>query len=669
MSCSSRIPHITLCALVALFVHPPVFAQPTLEDYATLPAMQMMSVSPDGTMVAFRNHSAERDLVIVYSLHEKKASTAFDVSSVRPSRLYFLDHSRVILAASAHRFMRGYRGHHRMSSAFSLDLGSGEIAQLLTPGDRIIYGQVGLGSILGASADGKRVYMPAFTERRKASGADYSLMEVNLEKVRRPRIVERGSPHTIDFFVDDSGNILAEETFNNYADVHSIVAYHGDRKVEIYQEKTEVPLIAVVALTADRKSLIFESDSNDRFSYYTMSLEDGSVSPPIFERADADVESVLTDVNRIAYGVAYSGLMPSYEFFDAGLTKRVKGLQEYFSGDSVWLSDATPDLRHLLLFVEGSNSSGDFYLHSDDGTLYFLAGARPGVTAEFVNPIIAYEYIARDGAAIPALMTLPKVHAEEPHDLPAVMLPHGGPEFHDWLGFDWFAQALASEGYVVIQPQFRGSSGFGLQHLLAGRGEWGKRSQDDITDALQNLIEEGVVDPERVCIAGMSYGGFAALAGGAFTPDLYKCVVSVNGVSDVRKMLREEKREHGPAHWGLAYWNEVIARGDTSKETLDSISPANSASDFTAPVLLVHGDKDNIVDYDQSRHMQRQLKRAGKAVRLIKLKGEDHFLSEPRTRLECLEAVVEFVKQYLDREETGPGPGGSGGAEKTHADT
>lgn len=126
----------------------------------------------------------------------------------------------------------------------------------------------------------------------------------------------------------------------------------------------------------------------------------------------------------------------------------------------------------------------------------------------------------------------------------------------------------------------------------------------------------------------------------------------MSGVADVRKMLQQEKRDHGRAHWALAYWNEVIARGDTSKETLETISPANFSGDFTAPVLLVHGDKDNVVDYEQSRHMQRQLKRADKPVRLIKLKGEDHYLSEPATRLECLEAVVEFINEHLGSHKT-----------------
>lgn len=624
----------------------PAHGQPSLHDYAALPAIQFMSVSPDGGQIAFRMSKAESDVVVVVGIQERKVLTGLDVSAIMPSHLYFLDHSRVILAAADQSFMRGYRGHLRRTTAYSLDIGTGQYAQLLTPGDKIIVGQTGIGDIVGASPDGTHVYMPAFTGDEN-NQPDFSLMEVDLNSVKRPKRLMKGSNDTIDYFVDEQGTVLAREIFNDRTNVHSIVAYHGDESLEIYRHESELRTISAAALTSDRKSLIFSARSGGRRSYYSMSLEDGTISPPIFRRDDADVEAILMDINRIAYGVVYSGLSPSYEFFDEQLTESLQEIQAEFPNDSVWIRDTSPDLGHLVLLVEGSGSSGNFYLHSAGGKPQFLAAARPTIDAEFVNPVVAYEYAARDGAMIPSLITIPVDNVDDPNGLPAVMFPHGGPESHDWLGFDWFAQALASQGYIVIQPQFRGSSGFGNEHMLAGRGEWGRKSQDDISDALQHAVAENLVDPERVCIAGMSYGGFAALAGGAFTPDLYKCVVSINGVSDVRTMLQQERSDLGVHHWALSYWNEVIAKGDASKATLDSISPANYAESFTAPVLLVHGTKDNVVDYSQSTLMQKKLKRAGKSVSLVKLKGEDHFLSDPATRLECLIAAVEFINENL----------------------
>lgn len=638
---------VALPALGLLLLGGTVLAAPSLEDYAALPAVQMMSVSPDGKLVAFRLRKTDNDGVLVYALEENRIVTGVNVSAIRPTHLYFLNQSYLILVATADDFMRGYRGHHRISTAFAMNVGSSTVDQLLTPGRGIIHGQLGLGNVIGASADGKRVYMPAFTPRKDRK-PDYSLMEVDLDAVRKLRVLKKGSENTVDYFVDESGKVLVEERFSHNANHHRIISYLSGQPVEIYQARTEIPLISAVALSADRKFLVFaaESEEHDRLGYYAMSLTDGSFSSRVFERSDADVESILMDVNRIAYGVVYSGLKPSYEFFDERLTRNMAEIQAHFPTDAVWVVDASPDLNHLVIQVEGTGSSGDYYLFSE-GNLRFLTSSRPEIPSEHVNPVILFEYGARDGATIPALVTVPKAHGEGSRDLPAVMLPHGGPEAHDWVGFDWLAQALASQGYVVIQPQFRGSSGFGVQHLLAGRGEWGRKSQEDITDALRHLIAEGLVDADRVCIAGVSYGGFAALAGGAFTPELYKCIVSVNGVSDVRKILAQEKRDHGRSHAAVAYWNEVIARGDTGKATLETISPANFAAEFRAPVLLVHGDKDNVVDFEQSRHMEKQLKRADKPVKLLKLKNEDHHLSNPKTRVECLKAVVEFVNAQI----------------------
>lgn len=611
-----------------------------------------MSVSPDGSLLAFRQRLGEEDAVLVLSLAEKKFVTGLNVASIRPTELYFLNNARVIMVAADEDFVRGYRSHHRISGAFSLDISTGEPQQLLKPGRLIIANQLDFGNIVGASADGQRIFMSAYTSRAAGRDPDYSLVEVDLTSELRTRILERGSAHTVDFFVDDRGQVLVEEIFNDHDDLHRIIAYANGEGVEIYRDKSELPRIGIVALTADRKSLIFDaiSSEHDRNAYYTMSLADGAVSEPIFTRPDADIEGILRDVNRVAYGVVYSGLRPSYAFFDRNITQAVTSIQAKFPGNSVWLTDTSPDLRHLIVRVEGSTSSGDYYLYSGDDTIRFLLPARSSIAREYVHPVIEYEYEARDGAKIPSLLTVPSTQKDNAHDLPAVMLPHGGPEAHDWVTFDWLAQALASQGYAVIQPQFRGSTGFGLEHMLAGRGEWGKRSQDDITDALAHLVREQTVDPDRVCIAGVSYGGFAALAGGAFTPGLYKCVVSVNGVSDVRRMLQQEKRELGGHHWAISYWTDVIALGDTSKHTLDTISPANYAANFTAPVLLVHGDRDGVVAYDQSRHMEKQLKRADKSVKLVTLKGEDHQLSDPVTRMECLKAVVDFVNQHLGRE-------------------
>ena len=151
-----------------------------------------------------------------------------------------------------------------------------------------------------------------------------------------------------------------------------------------------------------------------------------------------------------------------------------------------------------------------------------------------------YPYKARDGLDIPAYLTLPPGKA--PKNLPVVVMPHGGPDYRDYIGFDWMAQFFANRGYAVLQPNFRGSSGYGHKFTEAGLHQWGLKMQDDISDGVKKLIADGIANPKRVCIVGASYGGYAALAGATFTPDLYACAVSFAGISDLPRAIAPNVR-------------------------------------------------------------------------------------------------------------------------------
>jgi dipeptidyl aminopeptidase/acylaminoacyl peptidase len=199
----------------------------------------------------------------------------------------------------------------------------------------------------------------------------------------------------------------------------------------------------------------------------------------------------------------------------------------------------------------------------------------------------------------------------------------------------------------VIQPQFRGSKGFGSEHLLKGRGEWGRKMQDDLTDAVQDLTENGMIDKNRICIVGASYGGYAALAGATFTPDLYKCVVSINGVSNVEQMLETERSDYGSDHWVVSYWQDVISKGDVREDHLEQISPINYVSSVKAPILLIHGERDKTVPLEQSEDMYDELKDAHKNVTFIELDKGDHQLSQAKNRMRALKAIDKFIKQFI----------------------
>lgn len=624
-------------------------AKPSLDDYSSLPSISHVAMSSKGDLITFIKRADNTDTMLVYSLKEKKTLAALDVSAVKPSQLYFLDDEKIILKASEMTRLFNFRGEIDLSTAFIFNLKTKKFEQLLTPGDRIYPGQSGLGNITAISQDKKYVYMPAFIgEVNSGASPRYALMRVDLDSPNKPRTHKKGTGNTIDFFAGSDGEVLAIEEYNQKSNDHKVFAYNGKKKNLIFEEKTSYLTKSIVGLTSDKKSLVMLADSKarNRIDYFTMSLSDGKISETHWGRNDADVEGIIKNINNIVYGVRYSGFTPSYQFFDPSVQQRVEKVLAAFPEHAVYLRDWSHDWEKVLVYVEGSRNSGSYYLLDKENKATFLGGAY-NVEPNEIHPIAKFKYKARDGLKIPTLLTIPYEKLSHLKNLPAIIYPHGGPESYDTIGFDGFAQAMANEGYLVIQPQFRGSDGFGSSHTRAGRGEWGKKMQDDLTDAVKALTKNGMIDPTKVCIVGSSYGGYAALAGGAFTPDLYKCVVSINGISDINKMLSHEKRDHGSSHSVVSYWEEVIAKGNIDRTALKNISPYYSAKNFKAPTLLIHGTKDDVVQIKQSQLMAKALKKSKKEVKLVELKKETHYLENQTTRTQALKETISFLNKHL----------------------
>ena len=248
-----------------------------------------------------------------------------------------------------------------------------------------------------------------------------------------------------------------------------------------------------------------------------------------------------------------------------------------------------------------------------------------------------------DGLPIEGVLTLPPGSTGK--GLPVVVMPHGGPiGFHDQIGFDWWAQAFASRGYAVLQPNYRGSSGYGLPFQNKGMGEWGGKMLTDMSDGLAALTQAGIAAPGRACIVGASYGGYAALAGVTVQQGLYRCAVSVSGPSDIgADMASRGDSDYSP---GGRYSQKLFGVRSAGAAALGPISPLRQARRADAPILLIHGKDDTVVPFVHSLSMNTALKDAGKTVRFVATEGEDHWLSKEATRVQTLEESVGWVEQY-----------------------
>ena len=632
-----------LLTLLTLFTLSAASADDLIRDYARLPHIRDVTISPDGRHYAFIQRREEQDYFVVVNIAEKRLVGGANASKLKARNIYFATNNHVILKVSETRAAPNIRGKWEQDAAASYQIDSGELKVLLRNYDELYPAQSGLSRIVGVNLEDNEVYIPAFVGR---SQPRMHLLKVNLN-TGRGRLLARGRTTTKDWFVTDKGKVLAREDFNTLKRRHQIFSYESGKPKLVYEEKTDIPSISINAVTADGRALVFIDTNDLGDAIFTMSLADGRISEAKFQQTERDIDATIRKgLNREFLGVRVSGVVPLYDYVDEALNDSITAAKQVFGNSSIYPVSATHDLSKIVFEVSGNYAADDYFIYDrQSNSASRIAKGYPAISKAQLGTISAIRYPARDGEKISAILTWPTGIQKETlsQPLPTLVFPHGGPESYDRISFDWWAQYFARQGYLVFQPNFRGSTGFGNAFRDAGRGKWGRLMQDDITDGVNVLIESGYADSNKICIMGASYGGYAALAGGAFTPELYRCVIAVAGVSDLPRMLQDEKRFNDSNNWGIKYWEKLIGNTKRDKEHIKSISPVFAADQFTAPVLLVHGKDDTVVRLNQSQRMSSALRKADKSVKMVTLKGEDHWLSGSKTRVAMLGAIAEFL--------------------------
>jgi dipeptidyl aminopeptidase/acylaminoacyl peptidase len=300
--------------------------------------------------------------------------------------------------------------------------------------------------------------------------------------------------------------------------------------------------------------------------------------------------------------------------------------------------------RHWIVEYIGDKHASRYYLYDrDKKSLGFLFDAMPRLAGYTLAHMEPSEFTARDGMRIPCYLTLPV--GVEARNLPLVLLPHGGPWAQDQWGFDPWGQLLANRGYAVLQVNFRGSTGYGKSHLNAGIGQWGVGAmQHDLTDAVRWAVAQGIADSTRVAIMGASYGGYATLAGLAFTPWLYACGVDMVGPSNVKTTF-----ESFPPYWAVRKKRWVLLVGDVERdEALNRrISPLFHADSIRAPLLIAHGSNDPRVKQTESDAIVEAARRNDLAVTYVVYPDEGHGLARAENNLDFMGRVEEFLAGHI----------------------
>ena len=609
--------------------------------FAALPQVSDVELSPNGKLLAWRDESTPVTKVVIYDIDAKsyRRSLTIDPSMRLHSLLWADDKTLLINLSTMQRTPAEVgRRNYRMWRTMSVDIDSGNSCMLLrsTAGAEWVTGD---DLIASHTTEANTVIMDTLVPSPNSGDWIIDLFRVDT-RTGVGRIISEGDRYTEDWAVNAQGAPLARSEWWPEQKQYLIEAKSGMTWRRVFEGDNDQ--FSLHGLSSDGKSVFVEGPSKDGWMRLWSVALDGSAAKQVSPDVSADVVDVIYDhLSGVPTGVKLAGIHPQVHWFDPAAEARDESVARAFPGREVSVYDHSQDGSRVLAAVQDRSHPPIYYLVDFKTHGATIVGeAYPALDKVPLGSVSTITYAARDGTAIPAYLTLPPGMA--PKNLPMVVLPHDGPEEHDTSAFDWFAQFLAVRGYAVLQPQFRGSTGFGEAFHRAGMRQWGGLMQDDITDGVKALIRQGIADPHHICIVGIGFGGYAALAGAAFTPQLYACAVSINGISDLSEFVGFQTGQFPST---LLYWRREV--GAQFDHDLADRSPINSAAEMKAPVLLLHAADDTNVPYLQSEQMARALADLGQPVALVKLAGDDHELSNAANRLEVLQDTDRFLRQYL----------------------
>ena len=647
-----RLPRASICAWAIILPLAATAAPPPLELYGADPETSDVRISADGTKLAMLVARPDFKGLMIVDVDTGR-TIGGSTGDLKVRQIDWSGPNHVLLYVSKTTNIAEFRSSKiEFGGVFSIDIRNmGAPVQLLesNKGLALQTNLWGVRAYLGN--ENGDVLMAARVDRKGSRNGTEDLLLVN-GATGRGSVIARGTAGTRDWVVSPKGYVVARVDYMEKSDQYRVLVPMNEQRLGEWEsafiEETEIPYMKIYGASANERGLIVGTWlKSDRSGLFEMSLDSGAINEALFEHDVVDVGSAIKDQYTGAIvGANYVVNGPEQIYFQNDLQAVLSAAQKALPEKSVQISSWDRNRRRFVIFAEGTGDAGSYFLLDvGTGQLRLLAAARPQLRSADVATVTPFFYKARDGMRIHAFLTAPP--GRELRNLPLVVLPHGGPASRDSISFDYWAQFLASRGYAVLQMNFRGSDGYGKDFENAGNYEWGGKMQDDVTDGVHYVIDEGIAAPGRICIAGGSYGGYAALAGAAFTPDLYKCAVSFAGVGDLGKMLAWEQTRYGAQSSAYTYWVSTIGDPTEHGPQIAAASPLNAVDRIEADVLLIHGKDDTVVPYQQSQQMAEALLKAGKNVQLVTLVGEDHWLSSAATRTDMLRAMEGFLARHL----------------------
>ena len=609
-----------------------------LAAYGKLPSIEIGAMSAGGNAVALVVTNGEERRIVVKDLEKNTIPLLATVGATKVRDLRWAGDQHLILTTSSTQeplTVIASRGEWFFAS--EVDVSNKKLRPLL--GDAALSMNVLQGLPQVRTIDGRPLVLlrgVSFVN----SGGVLTLYRVDLPHAST-RVVEVGNGNTNAFEVGPDGQAVAQTTYDRVSGRWSLRARRGVTWTDLLVRQEPIDPPSMMGLGRAPGTVLLGGNQADNYQWMEIALDTGRSEIIPTSGAQGPIHDPAT--GRLIGFAALVGDELRQHFFDAEDERVWAAVTAAFPGDAVSLASWSNDRRHILVRVD-SAKLGPAYsvvnLTSRKAT--WLGAEYETLKPEDIGEVRRLRFKAADGLDLTGYLTLP--NGVDPKDLPLIVFPHGGPATRDNPGFNWWAQAMASRGYAVLQVNYRGSEGLGWDFQKAGFGEWGRKMQTDLSDGVHYLAGLGTIDPKRVCIVGGSYGGYAALAGATLQHDIYRCAVSFGGVADLRRLVSYSSGRSGMV--ALRYWTRYMGAVDLNDPVLAKYSPAIHAAEASAPILLIHGKDDTVVPLNQSTEMADALRRAGKPVEMIVQESADHWLSLGATRLAMLQATMAFVEKH-----------------------
>jgi dienelactone hydrolase len=628
-------------------VTPPVKASDTvqippriaIEKFAALPSAVDPQLSPDGQKIAYRVQWQGTSQIIIRNV-EGPNKRGFNIpDNVDINWIKWAGNDRLLLSARTMLDFGGFEAPATSLLSYNVKDGStltlGRKGQGLE-GDDVLYtdpnGNYILLSLAAGLFDNPDVYKVTLAdglfEKIQQDRGDVSEWYADRAGIVRVGIGFRGS--TLQILYRKS----ADQQFKPIAKMR-----RTDSSDEITQK-----LYAASAIAGETdEAFVISDEKTGRDAVYRFNLLTQELGEQIYAHDTYDVSDFrLSADGKIVEAITLTDDQDRVIWIDPKMAALQKRLSKAVPEHNLSILSRSRDGNRLLILGEAPDDPGIFYIFDRaNGDLRRFVDVQAALPPEWLSATKPVRYTARDKTEIPAYLTLPK--GRNPKNLPLIILPHGGPYgVRDKMQYDGEVQMLANRGYAVLQPNFRGSGGYGKAFVDSGKGQIGRGMQDDLDDGMDWLVREGIADPERVCVMGSSYGGYAAVWAITRNPERYRCGISYAGVMDWGNMLKYDRKFFD--NEDFSDWSARI-KGDANAK-LDDYSPYRKAAKINRPLLLGHGDKDYTVPIAQSKKLVSAMKEVGRTQALIIYKGEGHGFNDQKNLEDWLNKVDAFLATH-----------------------